>query len=116
MAAAFDPCLASCDIGGVPLGSRNGDPQLSPRWRSMISGRPAGVVACLPPVATPSDISNDDLEYTFDGAGEPVLFVHGILIADAFEPLLGKATVAGRYRLIRYRRRGYGPAAGCKVR
>ena len=40
------------------------------------------------------------------GSGEPVLFVHGALIADAFLPLLSQESLSG-YRLISYRRRGY---------
>ena len=48
-----------------------------------------------------------NLRYEITGAGEPVLFIHGALIADAFRPLLTEATLAGQYRLITYHRRGY---------
>src|SRR5262245_27334918 len=41
------------------------------------------------------------------GPGEPVLFIHGTLIADAFRPLFGEPPLEG-YRLIHYHRRGYG--------
>jgi pimeloyl-ACP methyl ester carboxylesterase len=47
------------------------------------------------------------LEYDTRGDGEPVLFIHGAIIADSFAPVMGEPTLAG-YRLIRYRRRGYG--------
>jgi 3-oxoadipate enol-lactonase len=55
------------------------------------------------------------LEYEANGSGEPVLLIHGALVADAFLPLMREAALAHRYRLIRYRRRGYGgsdPGAG----
>jgi pimeloyl-ACP methyl ester carboxylesterase len=41
------------------------------------------------------------------GAGEPVVFIHGALIADTFRPLLAEPGLADRYRLIHYHRRGY---------
>ena len=41
------------------------------------------------------------------GSGEPVVLIHGALIADAFQPLLREPALAGSYRLITYRRRGY---------
>lgn len=35
--------------------------------------------------------TNDaDLEYVDQGDGEPVLFIHGALLADAFAPLLSQ--------------------------
>jgi 3-oxoadipate enol-lactonase len=48
-----------------------------------------------------------ELEYVAQGAGEPVVFIHGALVADAFAPLLAEPALATRYRLIHYRRRGY---------
>lgn len=48
------------------------------------------------------------LEYEVSGAGEPVVFIHGALIADAFRPLVAEPRLADRYRLITYHRRGYG--------
>jgi pimeloyl-ACP methyl ester carboxylesterase len=48
-----------------------------------------------------------DLEYEVSGAGEPVVFIHGAFIADTFRPLLAEPSLAGRYRLILYHRRGY---------
>jgi pimeloyl-ACP methyl ester carboxylesterase len=49
-----------------------------------------------------------DLEFTAQGVGEPVVFIHGALIADAFAPLLAAPALATRHRLVHYRRRGYG--------
>jgi pimeloyl-ACP methyl ester carboxylesterase len=48
-----------------------------------------------------------DLEYEVSGTGEPVVFIHGAFIADTFRPLLAEPSLAGRYRLILYHRRGY---------
>ena len=47
------------------------------------------------------------LEYEVSGAGEPVVLVHGALIADGFRPLLAEPVLARGYRLIIYHRRGY---------
>jgi 3-oxoadipate enol-lactonase len=55
------------------------------------------------------------LEYEASGDGEPVLLIHGAIVADSFLPLMREPALAERRRLIRYRRRGYGgslPAAG----
>ena len=52
------------------------------------------------------------LEYEASGVGEPVVLIHGSLIADAFRPLLAQPSLAGRYRLIGYRRRGYAGSSG----
>lgn len=48
------------------------------------------------------------LEYEDSGTGEPVIFIHGALIADAFRPLIAEPSLAERFRLIAYHRRGYG--------
>lgn len=50
------------------------------------------------------------LEYEVHGEGEPVLLIHGSHVADALAPLARENALAERYRLIRYRRRGF---AGC---
>lgn len=47
------------------------------------------------------------LEYEVSGQGESVVLIHGALIADTFRPLLAEPSLAGRYQLIRYHRRGY---------
>ncbi len=49
----------------------------------------------------------EGLEYEANGDGEAVLLIHGAHIADAFLPLTREASLADRYRLIRYRRRGF---------
>jgi pimeloyl-ACP methyl ester carboxylesterase len=48
------------------------------------------------------------IAYDESGAGDPVVFIHGAFIADAFRPLLDRPNLSNRYRLITYHRRGYG--------
>jgi pimeloyl-ACP methyl ester carboxylesterase len=48
------------------------------------------------------------IAYHDSGHGDPVVFVHGAFIADAFGPLLDRPNLSDRYRLITYHRRGYG--------
>jgi hypothetical protein len=40
------------------------------------------------------------LEYEVVGAGEPVLLIHGALLAEAYAPLCAEPALAG-YRLVR---------------
>jgi pimeloyl-ACP methyl ester carboxylesterase len=48
-----------------------------------------------------------ELKYEVSGRGEPAVFIHGAFIADTFRPLLAEPSLASRYRLILYHRRGY---------
>ena len=48
----------------------------------------------------------EGLEYEERGDGEPVLLIHGALIATTFVPLMSEPALADRYRLIRYHRAG----------
>ena len=48
-----------------------------------------------------------ELEYDVRGTGEPVLLIHGAILADAFVPLLTQPALADDYRLIAYHRRGF---------
>jgi pimeloyl-ACP methyl ester carboxylesterase len=48
-----------------------------------------------------------ELEYEVQGAGEPVVLVHGAHIADAFAPLLTEPALMERYQLVLYHRRGF---------
>jgi pimeloyl-ACP methyl ester carboxylesterase len=52
------------------------------------------------------------LEYDVQGTGEPVLLIHGAILADAFTPLLTQPALADDYRLIAYHRRGF--AGSCR--
>ena len=40
------------------------------------------------------------LEYEVSGVGDPVVFIHGAFIADAFKPLAAEPSLAEHYRLI----------------
>lgn len=51
-------------------------------------------------------VEGGELEYEVRGDGEPVLLVHGAMIAGSFLPLMDKQSLAN-YRLIRYHRRGF---------
>lgn len=52
-------------------------------------------------------VNGVDVEVAVQGTGEPVVFLHGVLIADAFGPLVAEPALAGCYRCIRYHRPGY---------
>ena len=54
-----------------------------------------------------AEIDGITLEYEDSGVGQPVVCIHGAFIADAFRPLLSVSSLADRYRLISYHRRGY---------
>jgi 3-oxoadipate enol-lactonase len=51
-------------------------------------------------------LSAGGFQYEVHGKGEPVLFIHGALIADTFLPVSADPAL-GRYQNITYRRRGY---------
>jgi pimeloyl-ACP methyl ester carboxylesterase len=57
-------------------------------------------------------IEGGELEYGVRGSGEPVLLIHGAILADAFTPLLAQPVLTDRYRLIHYHRRGF--AGSCR--
>ena len=59
------------------------------------------------PDSTPS-VGGVELEYWEKGAGEPVVFLHGGVLADWFGPLPDELPKAGSYRLVSYHRPGYG--------
>lgn len=51
-------------------------------------------------------VNGADLEYAESGSGEPVLLISPVL-ADGFRPLLSESSLAARYRLITYHKRGW---------
>jgi pimeloyl-ACP methyl ester carboxylesterase len=51
-------------------------------------------------------VNGVELEFEVSGSGEPLLFISSVL-ADGFTPLLSEPTLAGRYQLISYHRRGW---------
>ncbi len=52
-----------------------------------------------------------ELEYTVEGAGEPVLLVHAGVIADFFAPLTEELLRTGRFQVVSYHRIGYGESS-----
>jgi len=62
---------------------------------------------------SPQRIVVDDtmLEFEERGTGEPVLLIHGSVLADAFAPVLAEPAVTNRYRVISYHRRGFAGSA-----
>ena len=53
------------------------------------------------------NLDDVDLEYTVQGSGEPLVLIHGPILADAFSPLLAQPRIANTYRVIAYHRRGF---------
>jgi pimeloyl-ACP methyl ester carboxylesterase len=47
------------------------------------------------------------LEYEVVGTGEPVVLIHGALLAEAYAPLCAEPSLTTHSRLVRYHRRGY---------
>lgn len=54
------------------------------------------------------DVDGGVLEYRTRGEGPALVLVHGSVFADPWEPMLGHAGLAESYRVVTYRRRGYG--------
>ncbi len=52
-------------------------------------------------------VDGAELEYDDQGSGEPVVLIHGSIIADAFAPLLKEPSLTEHYRVISYHRRGF---------
>jgi len=54
-----------------------------------------------------ANVDGITLEYEVEGSGEPVVFIHGAHIADAFAPLMAEPALRDHFNLIRYHRRGF---------
>jgi len=54
-----------------------------------------------------ADVNGITMEYEVSGSREPVVFIHGAHIGDSYKPLMRDAALKD-FRLIRYRRRGFG--------
>jgi pimeloyl-ACP methyl ester carboxylesterase len=52
-------------------------------------------------------VEGGELAYEVQGSGEPVLLIHGSILADAFTPLLVQPALIDHYQLIHYHRRGF---------
>lgn len=58
------------------------------------------------------NVDDARLQYEVTGTGEPVLLVHGALIARSFWTFVAEPAISERYRLITYHRRGYAGSTG----
>ena len=58
-------------------------------------------------------VDGGHVEYMLHGSGDPMLFIHGAGIADAFVPLMNRPPLAG-IQQIHYRRRGYGQSTAAE--
>jgi pimeloyl-ACP methyl ester carboxylesterase len=56
-------------------------------------------------------VNGVELAYDVEGAGAPLLFIHGAIWADFLHPLATQAALS-RFRRIRYHRRGIGDSSG----
>ena len=54
-----------------------------------------------------ADLGGKIIQYEVRGAGEPVILIHGSVLADTLKPLMDEEALLSRHRLIRYHRRGY---------
>ena len=54
-----------------------------------------------------SRINGAEIEYEVIGDGQPVLFLHGVLLGDSFQPMLAEPGIADSHRCITWHRRGY---------
>jgi pimeloyl-ACP methyl ester carboxylesterase len=68
-----------------------------------------GIMSRMPdaPGLRRAPVDGGHVEYVLHGSGDPMLFIHGAGIADAFLPLVNQPPLAG-IQQIHYRRRGYG--------
>jgi pimeloyl-ACP methyl ester carboxylesterase len=49
-----------------------------------------------------------ELQFDFHGVGQPILLIHGTVLADAMFPLAQQSALTQRHLVIRHHRRGYG--------
>ena len=53
------------------------------------------------------NVNSADIEYEVQGSGEPVVLIHGSILADAFYSLRAEPCIANNFRVIAYHRRGF---------
>ena len=53
------------------------------------------------------NVNSADIEYEVQGSGEPVVLIHGAILADAFYSLRAEPCIANNFRVIAYHRRGF---------
>ncbi len=52
-------------------------------------------------------LNGAEIEYEVRGTGDPLLLIHGSILADAFLPLLIEPEIANNFHVISYHRRGF---------
>jgi pimeloyl-ACP methyl ester carboxylesterase len=52
-------------------------------------------------------LNGAEIEFEVRGSGDPLLLIHGSILADAFLPLLIEPEIANHYQVINYHRRGF---------
>jgi pimeloyl-ACP methyl ester carboxylesterase len=66
-----------------------------------------------------ANLNGVELEYETVGSGEPVVLIHGSIVGDAYVPMMAEPSLRS-YKLIRYRRQGFGgsthPASAVSIR
>lgn len=60
-------------------------------------------------------LNGADLEYEVQGSGEPLLLIHGSILADAYHALRAEPRIANHYRVILYHRRGFAGSSRASV-
>src|SRR5262245_58810844 len=60
-------------------------------------------------------LNGADLEYEVQGSGEPLLLIHGSILADAYHALRAEPRIANAYRVISYHRRGFAGSSRASV-
>ena len=53
------------------------------------------------------NVNSADIEYEVQGSGEPVVLIHGAILADAFYSLRAEPCIANNFCVISYHRRGF---------
>ena len=61
------------------------------------------------------NLNGADLEYEVQGSGEPLLLIHGSILADGFFPLRAEPRIAHHYRVISYHRRGFAGSSRASI-
>jgi pimeloyl-ACP methyl ester carboxylesterase len=62
-----------------------------------------------------ANLNGADLEYEVQGSGEPLLLIHGSILADAYFALRAEPRIADHYRVISYHRRGFAGSSRANV-
>jgi pimeloyl-ACP methyl ester carboxylesterase len=62
-----------------------------------------------------ANLNSADLEYEVQGSGEPLLLIHGSILADAYHALLAEPRISDHYRVISYHRRGFAGSSRASV-